>query len=194
MSKLTEPSASDDADDSLVVLLDRCAHQDIRAFDELYACVSSKLYGVALRLLREPSLAEDALQETFIKIWKKASGYDRRAGAPLAWMTSIARYQSLDMLRGKDRRQQAQSRLDDETRVMTQESSHGLEDGLADGELLQRCLGELEELQARCILLAYRDGYSHDELSERMNRPLGTVKSWIRRGLLSLRECVDALA
>jgi len=179
--------------DPLIGLLERCGAGDVAAFDELYAATSPRLYGLALRMLRDPQTAEDVLQESYLSIWNKAGSYRRSLGEPLAWMCSIARYRSLDQLRRRKYRENAQSPLDEEGFAAAIDGI-GAEGRTDDGALLQHCLERLKPEARLCVVLAFCEGYSHDELSERFATPLGTIKSWIRRGVASLRGCIDELA
>jgi len=179
--------------ESLDALLVRCGAGDVRAFDRLYTATSSRLYGLALRMLRDPETAEDVLQETYLRIWDKAASYDRSLGEPLTWMCSIARYRALDQLRRRKYRENAQNPLDEEG-LADAVDGNSAQARTDDGAVLQRCLERLKPEARSCVVLAFCEGYSHDELSERYVTPLGTVKSWIRRGVASLRECIDELA
>lgn len=172
----------------LAALLAACALRDQQAFAELYRHSSANLFAIALRIVSERSLAEEVLQETFIKIWQHAGDYRTQRGQPMTWLASIARYQALDVLRRQKRQPQA-SGAEDVEQLPT--AVAGL---TADDDTLQRCLARLEEAQRQCVLLAYCEGYSHQELSERLTTPIGTVKSWIRRSLQRLKGCFRELS
>lgn len=184
--------AQDDAP-ALIELLERCGSGDVSAFDRLYELTSARLYGLALRMLRDPESAEDAVQDAYISIWNKASSYQRSLGEPLTWMCSIARYRALDQLRRRKHREYAQNPLDEES-LPSGVDGDAAQARIDDADVLQRCLERLSPDARACVVLAYCEGYSHDELSERFTTPLGTVKSWIRRGIASLKRCIDELA
>jgi len=187
------PTAGTADAERLAVLLSRCGAGDVVAFDKLYEATSSRLYGLALRMLRDTETAEDVLQEAYLRIWDKAASYDRSLGEPLTWMCSIARYRALDQLRRRKYRENAQRPLEEDgfAGSVDGDSAEARND---DGVVLQRCLERLKPEARSCVVLAFCEGYSHDELSERFATPLGTVKSWIRRGVASLRSCIDELA
>lgn len=167
-------------------LLARTALRDRAAFQQLYELMSSHLFGVALRILHTRSLAEEALQDAFIQIWQKAGDYRADKAQVNTWMTSITRYRALDMLRKTGREQP----LDDELAAVMEDPAPGPAQ-LSESKDLDLCMDELQDQQRECIALAYVEGYSHQELAVRMDTPLGTVKSWIRRGLQQLKECLQ---
>ena len=195
MSAPAAPTASAaDADERrrhVATLLERCAKRDERALEELYRLTSARLFGVALRLLRQEPLAEEVLQEAFLKIWRNAARYSSELGAPLTWLTSIVRNEALDTLRRRRVREDHETPEPARFADLIPDPAAAVELGLDDARLLLDCLERLEPLARDCIVRAYCEGYSHDELSAAHDRPLGTVKSWIRRGLVSLRSCLD---
>jgi len=180
-------------DSEMRELLLRVAKADQTAFSRLYASASPTIFGVLVRMFDDHAAAEDALQEAFVRIWHKASSYDSMQGKPLTWMTSIARYHALDVLRSRS----AQV-LRDQSFATEAERAHDslqtLQEQVDDGQLLSICLERLEPEARDCVVYAYCGGYSHQELCDLTGRALGTIKSWIRRSLNSLRECVDELA
>lgn len=183
----------------LAQLLGRSGLGDRAAFARLYERTSSHLYAVVLRIQRDRALAEDLLQEVYVSIWKSASGFDAARAQPMTWLTSIARNRAIDSLR----RQAAQPQLessspDDEDgvdRVETEpDDSPGPLDLLgraSDARELTQCLQHLSPPQRQSVALAFFDGLSHAEVAERLREPLGTVKSWVRRALLTLRSCLE---
>ena len=175
---------------NLEALLARCAAQDATAFDALYDATASQLYGMVLRIVRSPDVADDILQDAYVKIWTQAPQYQPSLGEPMAWMSSVARYRALDLVRRRKFREDVQQPLDEVSLPPTPEEYNEVM-RLLDRDVLHRCLGRLDTKASQCIVLAYCEGYSHDELSEIFETPLGTIKSWIRRGLVSLRECCD---
>jgi RNA polymerase sigma-70 factor, ECF subfamily len=180
---MRSPSEPDQAE--LEQLLVRCAAQDPAALSELYQRVAAMLLAVIMRIVRQRDMAEDALQDVFMRIWQQARQYDQLRGRPLAWMISIARYRAIDLLRGQ---RAAVPILDDE---LPAESIAAAESSRTQSAL-QRCLGVLPAPQQRCLVLAYQDGLSHEAVATSLGAPLGTVKSWIRRGLQSLRRCLES--
>jgi len=176
--------------DPLVALLGACAHGDRTAFEQLYRQTSAKLFGIALRIVRQEGLAEDVLQECYIRIWNRAGDYREGLAAPMTWMASIVRNRSLDWLRRAN-----PEVIDVDGEIIEGVASDGpgplaaLEQS-RDGATLARCLGELESKQRQAILLAFHGGLSHSELAAQLRQPLGTVKTWVRRGLARLKTCL----
>ncbi|MDD3761965.1 MAG: sigma-70 family RNA polymerase sigma factor [Nevskiales bacterium] len=180
--------------DPLLRLLLATADGDQRAFKSLYDASSPHLFGVLLRMLKRRDWAEEALQDCYLKIWQKADTYAPEKGAPLAWLTTVARYRALDLLRMK--RPEVEMPEEGEAPPMTfADGGSGVnpEARAVEGEGLDRlgeCMDGLQDEQRRSVLLAYYEGYTHQELASVMQAPLGTVKSWVRRGLQRLRECL----
>jgi len=175
--------------DALGELLSRSALGDRAAFARLYQATSSKLYGVALRILRREDWAEEVLQECYVSVWRHAAEYRPGLAAPMTWMTSIVRNRCLDWLRRPN-----PEPLDDEALQEIESGNPGpltlLEQG-RDSAALARCLRGLEPKQRQAIALAFFDGLSHAELAQHLREPLGTVKTWVRRGLARLRTCLE---
>jgi RNA polymerase sigma-70 factor, ECF subfamily len=173
-------------------LLSRCALGDRAAFASLYQATSAKLYGVALRILRREDWAEEVLQECYVNVWRHAPEYNASRAAPMTWMTSIVRNRCLDLLRRPNPLSLAD--LGDEGAEEAIESDRPgpldeLERGRESGAIA-RCLRALEAKQRQAIALAFYDGLSHAELAQHLREPLGTVKTWVRRGLLKLKTCL----
>lgn len=163
------------------------------AFKELYDATSPQLYSLLLRILRNPDSAQDVLQDAYVKIWQKAGSYTPERGAPLTWLLSIARYSALDRLRRK--RPEVTLPDDPELEAALLADEKGQNPSRANEDLqtlgaVQTCLKTLEAKQRNSVLLAYYEGLTHEELSARLDAPLGTVKSWVRRGLSRLRDCL----
>ncbi len=175
-----------DVHDSLEALLQRVAKKDRAAFRDLYAATSSRLFAVCLSLLRDRARAEEVLQEAFTRIWERAASYDAQKGVALAWMTVVTRRIALNELR---RRDNAHASLEEEgaPQIAADFPEH---DPLAKGRLIE-CLDRLGEERRQWVLLAYIHGYSHEELARRFQRPLGTMKSALFRGLADLRKCIS---
>ena len=188
---LSDASGAASGDDSLAALLAGCARRDRDAFARLYRATSAKLYGVAVRILRREDWAEEVLQECFVSVWTHAPDYRPALAAPMTWMTSIVRNRCLDSLR------RARPEVADEDGALTAAAESDAPGPLAaleqakDASALLRCLGTLDARQRQAIALAYYDGLSHSELARHLREPLGTVKTWVRRGLLRLKDCLE---
>jgi RNA polymerase sigma-70 factor (ECF subfamily) len=176
-------------DDRLVQLLARTALRDRAAFAQLYDETKAKLFGVSLRIVRERPLAEEVLQDSFVNVWNHAADYARAKSAPLTWLSAIVRNRSLDIVRrtreSPDIDEELTAALPDERASPTREAEEK-----SEAHSLHRCLAELEAEQRQTIALAFFHGLSHSELAAHLRRPLGTVKTHVRRGLLKLRECL----
>lgn len=170
------------------------AQGDERAFQKLYHATSAHLFGLLLRILRTEDNAEDALQDVYVKIWQKAKTYEPARGAPLSWLMSIARYRALDLLRRRDPQGSMPEDPNIEALVLEDVHSAGPQ---ANSETMQtlsaidQCLHALRPEQRRGLMLVYYEGLTHQELAERLEIPLGTAKSLIRRGVIALRECLQ---
>ena len=169
----------------LAQLLQRCAARDPAAFRVLYDKTSPILFGRLLRMLRRRSVAEEALQEVYVRIWERAVQFEAHRGRALAWMVTIARYCAIDLMR----RERVTLVGDDALAEIADESD--AETGAFDKpNNFDDCIGQLPEHTRRCLTLAFVEGRSHDEIARLTTNPLGSVKSWIRRGLLSLKDCL----
>ncbi len=171
---------------ALTELLQACGRGDREAFARLYRLTSPKLFALLLRIFKNTAAAEECLQEAFINIWRKAATYDPALAAPMTWMVTITRNRALDLLRRL--RPTVQLETVDEAEL----GSHP-DPAEADGidPALVRCLDELKTAHRECVELAYYEGLTHPELATRLNLPVGTVKTWIRRGLAQLRQCLE---
>ncbi len=189
---------TDSPDIQLVELLERVAQADESALRELYEATSSKLYGVAVRVVTNREWAEDVLQEAFINIWRIAGDYKASLSPPMAWMGLVVRSRGLDFLRRRasDRADVMQELDDVISDTVAGNSPNPMDTALASEQAwaLHQCLGKLENKQREVVSLAYLRDMSHNELSEQLKLPLGTVKTWIRRGLEQLRACMAKLA
>jgi RNA polymerase sigma-70 factor, ECF subfamily len=181
-------------------MLARVVLGDRGAFEQLYQATSAHLLGVILRIQRDRALAEDLLQDVFVNVWRAAQGFDAARAQPMTWLISIARNRAIDSLR----RQKTEPRT---------VSSHGHDDDGNDASLIEsvasdvagplellqdaaqrravtRCIGALSREQQQCVALAYYQGLSHSEVAQHLAQPLGTVKSWVRRALIALKDCL----
>ncbi|MCO4861534.1 sigma-70 family RNA polymerase sigma factor [Cupriavidus sp. WGlv3] len=184
--------------DRLEGLLQAVAVGERQALRALYDLTATKLFGLALRITGRRDWAEDVVQESFVSIWHHAGDYRPQLAAPMTWMTAIVRNRALDCLR-----RAAAARVP-QTAELEQDLAEWLADDAAgpaelaeasqQARALNRCLQRLEQSQRQAIMLAYLQDLSHAELAERLRAPLGTVKSWIRRGLERLRSCMEGAA
>ncbi|MBW8636726.1 sigma-70 family RNA polymerase sigma factor [Hoeflea sp. WL0058] len=169
-------------------LIKACANGRQSALKELMEAEGGRMLGVALRMLRRQDLAEDAVQDSFVLLWRRAGQFDAARGSAKGWIYTILRNRCLTLLRNSDR----------EISVDPQEQEVAGDDHVLDSAWnrldaasdLRMCLELLEPERRSAILSCYILGYSHGELAGRMQAPLGSVKSWIRRGLQKLRECM----
>ena len=176
----------------VAALLAATAGGDRAAFQRLYEKTSPTLLGSLVRILRDRALAEDALQEVYIQVWNRAGQFEAARGSAWAWLVSIARYRAID-LRRRESRRPGGGDFELETVAAESEPHEGLMSlGLSAGASLERCLGALQSRQRQCIVLAYEGGLSHSEVALDLGESLGTVKSWIRRGLAALKRCLES--
>lgn len=185
MNRATDPGPSDD----LAALMRSVARGDSGAFRTVYERTSAKLYGICLRLLGSEAEAQDVLQEIYVTVWRKAAQFDEAKASPITWLGVMARNRAIDRLRQRrpaGEQIEAAADVPDDgplaTAVIEQEQ---------DSRRLAHCLEELEERARTMIRAAFLEGASYPELAEREGVPLGTMKSWIRRGLLRLRGCLE---
>ncbi|OOV91717.1 sigma-70 family RNA polymerase sigma factor [Pseudomonas sp. MF4836] len=176
--------------DQLRQLLAQCSLGDRHAFETLYRSVAPRLHGVALRFMGRRDLAEEVLQESFVRIWNNASRYQAHLSAPLTWMINITRNQAIDQLR--KHRERPLGALEEQQLEDQSLSAHEQLDRERDASALNRCLATLESMQRQSISVAYFQGLSCSELAEHLAAPLGSVKSWIRRGMERLRRCLES--
>uniref|UniRef100_UPI00358F1AA7 sigma-70 family RNA polymerase sigma factor n=1 Tax=Cupriavidus taiwanensis TaxID=164546 RepID=UPI00358F1AA7 len=195
----SQPSyAAPASPDRLEELLRAVAVGERQALRAIYDLTATKLFGLALRITGRRDWAEDVVQESFVSIWHHAGDYRPQLAAPMTWMTAIVRNRALDCLR-----RAAAARVP-QTAELEQDLAEWLADDAAgpaelaeasqQARALNRCLQRLEQSQRQAIMLAYLQDLSHAELAERLRAPLGTVKSWIRRGLERLRSCMESAA
>lgn len=181
-----------DAGDEVEALLGRCALRDETALEDLYRLVSARILGVLLRMLKNRALAEDALQDVMVRIWQRADQYVAYRGRALAWIVSIARYRAIDLMRS----QHSQVALDDAPEEALEDPTASdftdVSSSQRSRSALDDCFRRLTAEQQRCLSLAYVDGYSQSEIATAISIPLGTIKSWVRRGLSSLKRCLDS--
>ena len=167
-----------------------CARGDRAALRRLYEREARWLAGVALRIVRRRELADEVLHDAFVQIWQKAAGFDPALGSARGWIYSVVRHRALNVRR----RFEAGDAVAAADGLDLVDPAGGPLDSVAragEARALHRCLELLDEPKRACILLAYVDGYSQAQIARRLDRPVGTVKAWVRRGLQALRECLS---
>ena len=184
-------SEADVAREQLKAAMKRLADGDRSALEFIYNATSAKLFGICLRILGERSEAEDALQDVYVNLWRSANRYDPDRASPISWLATFARNKAIDRLRtGKVQRGAVSV---DEAMEITDDAP--LADAMLETEQrdakIHRCLGELEERQQDAIRTAFFNGATYAELAEAREVPLGTMKSWVRRGLAKLKRCLE---
>jgi RNA polymerase sigma factor (sigma-70 family) len=174
---------------------------DRKAFASLYAQTSAHLFAVILRINRDQAQAEDLLQEVFVNVWRSAGGFDSAQSQPMTWLTSIARNRAIDSLRRLQTQPQFKQGpadpADDNASPVDEVPDEGpgpleLLSQAADARALHHCMKDLSAPQRQSLAFAFYDGLSHAEVADKMDKPLGTIKSLVRRGLLSLKNCLQA--
>jgi RNA polymerase sigma-70 factor, ECF subfamily len=178
-----------DCGDGLAELLGATARRDQRAFAQLYAASSGKLYGVALRVLRRRDLAEDMVQEAYLRIWRHAERFDPARGSAMTWMASIVRHLAIDMARSGAMAPNNEAEL----LALPADTPHPLEE-ITLAEKRRRAfaiLRDLDPVKRRLIIAAYLHGESREQLARRFGAPVNTIKTWLRRAVLELRASLD---
>jgi RNA polymerase sigma-70 factor (ECF subfamily) len=180
---------------SLDLLLVRVAAQDQSALRELYNATAPRLMAVATRLLRDHAAAEDVLQDVFVTLWRRADRAPAAHTHPMAWLTAMVRNRAIDLMRRA--RPEVPLQWEDADGVehhhdMADENSTptALLDAAQSDARLGDCIGQLEDEPRQAVLLAYYEGLTHADLAQRLGRPLGTVKAWVRRSLTRLKDCL----
>ncbi len=177
------------ADGDLDYLIGRVALQDRRAFDRLYEQTSSRLFAVAVRIMKDRAEAEDVLQDAFVRIWQRAGTFRSGQARAISWLITITRNLAIDRLRARRApvapMEMAADIPDDKptpetAAVETQQKAQ-----------IEHCLDELEDKRAVAVRMAYLEGYSYQELSDKLETPLNTIRTWLRRSLLRLRACLE---
>jgi RNA polymerase sigma-70 factor, ECF subfamily len=176
-------------DSDLADLIKRCAHGDEKALPTLYESLAAWLLGIANRLVRDRSVAEEVVQDAFMQVWRHADRFDPTIGTALAWIVGIVRYRAIDRLREEGCRIRSDLEIG-------QAEVDGLWNTLPpafceEKATLRRCLDELKDNSRRSIVLSYVYGCNHAEIAKLLGGPVGTVKSWIGRGLKLLKECFE---
>lgn len=174
-------------------LLSRLLQKDVSAFEQLYDRHSRLVYGLVLRILQQASTSEEVVQDVFLQLWRNADQYDSSRGPFVPWLCTMARNRALDQLRLKSERQRRREDQPDELPpvVVAPDYEKAL-DEKRRAERVRALLASLTPQQKKAIELAYFEGLSHSEIAAALKEPLGTVKSWIRNGLLRLKEGLQA--
>lgn len=177
------------SDNNIAALIGRVALRDRAALTALYAATSPKLFAVCLRILKDRADAEDALQEVFVKIWQRADRFAAAGTSPLGWLVTIARNHAIDILRA---RKPVSDSIEESGDIADTAHDPEMESIIkGEGRRIDRCMEELESDRAKAVRSAYVEGLSYQELAERHGVPLNTMRTWLRRSLLKLRECLD---
>lgn len=173
----------------LVWLIAAVAKGDQEAFKRLYDATRAKLFGVVLRILRRQDLTEEVVQEAYVKIWNSAGQFNPGLASPITWMVSIARNRAIDVIRKR-----SEVSIEEEPAAM-EVASENL-DPLARREMtdelkrILECVGRLEPERQKLVLLAYYNGWSREQLAAKFDTPVNTVKTWLRRSMIEIRECL----
>jgi RNA polymerase sigma factor (sigma-70 family) len=168
--------------------LEACARGERFALNALYQREARWLLGVAQRIVGDRDHAHDVLQDAFLQIWQKAASYQRSLGSARGWIYTVVRHRALDLARRSGR----EISIGDDLEALSdarQSDEHG--PAGPDTTALDRCLDALDERKRDCIVCAFVEGYTHEQIATKLSTPVGTVKSWIRRGLLALKECLS---
>ncbi len=179
-------------------LLARISLRNQPALKALYALAGGQLYAVALRIVRKPQLAEEVVQDVFVNVWNRAQDYAAVRSQPMTWLISLTRNRAIDVYRAQDDAVSLSTHLDDEDGEMWDPEDSNAKTplqqmiGKAESAQLQICLRALEAQQRQTLALAYFHGMSHAELAAHLAQPLGTIKTWARRGMERLAACMQS--
>jgi RNA polymerase sigma-70 factor, ECF subfamily len=176
--------------DDIASLLTRVAQRDVGAFETVYTATSAKLYGIILRILRRRDLADEIMQEVYVKIWDRAADFDATRASPITWLSTIARNRALDELR---KRQPVSIEDTPEALDVASGEPHPLAalEQSQDVQRLMACLDKLDPKRREIVMLAYLQGASREELSQKFGHPVATIKTWLHRSLVQLKECLS---
>jgi RNA polymerase sigma-70 factor (ECF subfamily) len=179
------------------------AAKDANAFGQLYRLMSPLLLGISMRILRRRELAEEVLQDVFVKVWNNAGRFDPSTTHPVAWMAAIVRNRSFDVVASADvARVDSFDALDEDggsglierilgSEAVQGESADAAIDRKRSESWLRQCLEGLGNFERQSLVLAYYHGLSHSELADHLEKPLGTIKSWVRRGMAAMKVCIE---
>jgi len=176
-------------------LLAAVARQDRAAFRSLYDLAAPKLFATILRIVRNKAAAEEILQDVFLRVWQNAARFSPETGPARAWMNTIARNRAIDIIRQKSFVPVSGGGGDPETDMYERVAEErDREADMINNASLRHCLETIEETARDCVLRAYYEGYSREELAQRFDRPVNTIKTWLHRSLAVLRDCLDGSA
>ncbi|MCQ8897275.1 sigma-70 family RNA polymerase sigma factor [Limnobacter humi] len=182
--------------DELASLIERIANRDRRAFEELYRLTSRKMFAVAMRIVREPGVAQDVIQDSYIRLWRYAHTFNAKLSAPETWLHQVVRNRALDLISQQGYAQncisidQFADNDDGEPNALLEAHSTHADEG-DSGQVMRDCVQKLEGKYRQVLTLAYNHGMSHAEIADHLDVPLGTVKTWARRGLIELKAVYD---
>ena len=171
-------------------MIEAVARGERLAFRQLYEATAPKLFGLILRMSRSRAAAEEVLQDVFLKIWSNAPQYSRDHGSAMGWLTQVARNRSIDVLRQKVEHTLPQGD-DGEDWLADLAEDRNRETEMLDKNALAHCLGQIDPEKRSCVLLAYYEGYSREELAEKFGQPVNTIKTWLHRSLALLKTCLE---
>ena len=172
-------------------LLAAVVRRDRQAFRELYDATASKLFATILRIVRNKPAAEEVLQDVFLRIWQNAESYAPQTASARTWMNSIARNRAIDVLRQKSFVSVSPAEGEEGSWYDRIAEDRDREADMVNNASLRRCLEGIDAQARDCVLLAYYEGFSREELAQRYDRPVNTIKTWLHRSLTSLRACLD---
>lgn len=196
MTEFPDDKLSDEQkQDRLIHLLGKVSLNDEAAFAQLYELTSGALYGFALKVVADESLASEVLQEAYMKIWRKAGDYRPHLAKPMTWMITITRNHGIDTLR-KQRIKTDDTPIEEMISLIDESAANPVASSIAgdEREQLVHCMQGLNGDQQKAVLYAFYQDLTHEEIAGRLDKPLGTIKSWVRRGLLSLKTCMEKLS
>ena len=182
---MTNPTQGMELEAQLAAALARCATGERAALRVIYDIEAGRMVGVARRMLRRQDLAEEAVQDAFMRVWRAARTFDPQKGAARTWLYAILRNSALTILRDENR-----FATDEDAAEQAEPVAESAVARLPESNALRRCLERLDAKRRTVVVLAYVHGLSHGELAGKLGVPLGTVKSWVRRSLISLQECM----
>jgi RNA polymerase sigma factor (sigma-70 family) len=180
-----------DRPDRLRTAMERVAAGDQAAMRDIYDLTSAKLFGICLRILGDRGEAEDAMQDVYLSLWRRAASFDPARASPISWLACFARNRAIDRLRSASRVRATASIDEAEAVADGRPGAFALVAERQESARLHGCLDALDERQRGAIRSAFLDGFTYSELATRSETPLGTVKSWIRRGLTQLKACLE---
>ena len=176
--------------EDLAEALHRVTLGDKAAFDQVYTAFSGPVFGLALRVLRDPAQAEEVAQEVLVEVWRTASRFDPARGSANAWVMTMAHRRAVDRVRSEQAAGEREARLAHSSSEIPYDEVAEAVEGRLEQQRLRHCMGSLTELQRESLTLAYYSGYTYPQVAELLTVPLGTVKTRMRDGLARLRDCL----